>query len=381
MKFTDDIEQDKLVSPTLAKLVRNWSDDEKVDEESYRSHLADYHRTLRRRLLFVLFCLVVIVITVGYAISYGPLDISFAKTYETIWNHITKHVTEPGIDYIIIHVRSPRVVAGILAGAGLAICGVVMQSVLRNPLADPYTTGVSSGASFGANTAIFFGLSAASNVPTITMAFLFSLLPTLAIVVMSRSKASGSPTTMIMFGIGLMYIFNALTTVLMLWSNPEDLAAIYQWQVGSLAKVTWDHIPYMLAVTLAGGIIIQIMATRLNILATGDDSAKALGLNAHRMRVVFLALTGLISAAIVSFTGVLGFVGLVTPHICRIFIGADNRYLLPASMMFGAMLMIVADLLGRAVIPNAVLPAGVVMAFIGGPTFIWLLLRKGSKAW
>ena len=123
------------------------------------------------------------------------------------------------------------------------------------------------------------------------------------------------------------------------------------------------------------------MATKLNILATGDDSAKALGLNAHRMRVVFLALTGLISAAIVSFTGVLGFVGLVTPHICRIFIGADNRYLLPASMMFGAMLMIVADLLGRAVIPNAVLPAGVVMAFIGGPTFIWLLLRKGSKAW
>ncbi len=381
MKFIDDIEQDKLVSPTLAKLVRNWSDDEKVDEESYRSHLADYHRTLRRRLLFVLFCLVVIVITVGYAISYGPLDISFAKTYETIWNHITKHVTEPGIDYIIIHVRSPRVVAGILAGAGLAVCGVVMQSVLRNPLADPYTTGVSSGASFGATIAIFFGLSAASNVPTIIMAFLFSLLPTLAIVVMSRSKASGSPTTMIMFGIGLMYIFNALTTVLMLWSNPEDLAAIYQWQVGSLAKVTWDHIPYMLAVTLAGGIIIQIMATRLNILATGDDSAKALGLNAHRMRVVFLALTGLISAAIVSFTGVLGFVGLVTPHICRIFIGADNRYLLPASMMFGAMLMIVADLLGRAVIPNAVLPAGIVMAFIGGPTFIWLLLRKGSKAW
>ncbi len=381
MKFTDDVEQDKLVSPALAKLVKTWSEVDEVDEEGYGRHLADYRSTLRRRFLFVLFCLVVIIITVGYAVSYGPLDISFVETYQTIWNHITNNITDKGLDYIIIQVRSPRIVAGILAGAGLAVCGVVMQSVLRNPLADPYTTGVSSGASFGATVAIFFGLAVSSKVPMIALAFLFALLPTLAIIVMSKSKASGSPTTMIMFGIGLMYIFNAFTTVLMLWSNPEDLAAIYQWQVGSLAKVKWEEIPYMLVVTVAGAIVIQAMSTKLNILATGDDSAKALGVNAHRTRVVLLALTGLISAAVVSFTGVLGFVGLVTPHICRIFIGADNRYLLPASMMFGAMLMIVADLVGRAIIPDAVLPAGVVMAFIGGPTFIWLLIRKGNRAW
>jgi iron complex transport system permease protein len=186
---------------------------------------------------------------------------------------------------------------------------------------------------------------------------------------------------MIMFGIGLMYIFNAFTTVLMLWSSPEDLAAVYQWQVGSLAKVDWDDIPYMLAVVIPGAIIIQFLSGKLNVLATGDDNAKALGINPHHMRILLLGLTGLISAAVVSFTGIIGFVGLVTPHIVRIFIGADNRYLIPASALFGGMLMVVADLLGRSIIPDATLPVGVVMAFIGGPTFIWLLLRKGNKAW
>ena len=321
------------------------------------------------------------VISAGYAVAYGPLDISFLDTYITIWNHITGNITNSGMDFIIITVRSPRIVAGIIAGIGLAICGVVMQSVLRNPLADPYTTGVSSGAAFGATFAITAGMSVTSSTPTVLLAFVFSLLPTLAIVVLSRHRYSSSPTVMIMFGIGLMYIFNAMTTVLMLWSDPDDLAAVYQWQVGSLAKVTWDQMPYMFAVTIVGSLIIWYLAGKLNVLATGDENAKALGLNPHRLRIFLLTLTGLISAAVVSFTGIIGFVGLVTPHIVRIFIGADNRYLLPASALFGAMLMVLADLLGRSILPNATLPVGVVMAFIGGPTFVWLLLRKGNKAW
>ncbi|MBR6870295.1 MAG: iron ABC transporter permease, partial [Candidatus Methanomethylophilaceae archaeon] len=205
--------------------------------------------------------------------------------------------------------------------------------------------------------------------------------PILAIILLSKHRSASSPTVMIMFGIGLMYIFNALTTVFMLWSSPEDLAAIYQWQVGSLAKVAWDNIPYMAAIVIIGTIVIQLLSGKLNVLATGDENAKALGINPHRLRVFLLAVTGLVCAGIVSFTGVIGFVGLVTPHIVRIFIGADNRYLIPASALFGAMLMVVCDLLGRAVLDPAVLPVGVVMAFIGGPTFIWLLVRKGNSAW
>ena len=381
MKFIEDIEEDPLIAKPLANVVKRWSSVDESDDVGFRKQMADYHRTLRRRFLFIIGCVFVMVLAAGYAVAYGPLDISFADTYITIWNHITHNVTDPGMDYIIITVRSPRIVAGVIAGVGLAICGVVMQSVLRNPLADPYTTGVSSGAGFGATIALTGGFVAASNTPVVLFAFIFALLPTLAIVVMSRHKSAASPTVMIMFGIGLMYIFNAMTTVLMLWSNPEDLASVYQWQVGSLAKVEWSQIPYMFAIVLLGFIIIQCLSGKLNVLATGDDNAKALGLNPHRMRVLLLALTGLISAAVVSFTGIIGFVGLVTPHIVRIFIGADNRYLIPASALFGGMLMVVADLLGRCTIPDAILPVGVVMAFIGGPTFIWLLIRKGNKAW
>ncbi len=381
MRFTEDVESDPLISPHLARLVKGWSERDADDGEGYRRHLADYHRTLRRRMLFLAFCVAVIIATVGVAISYGALDISFADTYKTIWNHLTSRIEDKGMDYIVIEVRAPRIVAGLIAGAGLAACGVVMQCVLRNPLADPYTTGVSSGASLGATIAIYTGLSAATKAPTVTLAFLFSLVPTLAIVALSKSKSSNAPTTTIMFGIGLMYIFGACTTVLMLWASNEGLAEIYQWQVGSLAKVKWEDLPYMAGAVIPGVIALQATATRLNVMATGDESAKALGVNAARTRVALLALAGLISAAIVSFTGVLGFVGLVTPHIARIFIGADNRYLLPASMLFGAMLMIVADLIGRAAIVGSTIPAGVVMAFIGGPTFIWLLMRRGSKAW
>jgi len=381
MKFIDDISEDPLIARPLVNVVRKWSSNEEEDEPGFKKQMMDYHRTLKRRLVFILLCVAIMVIAAGYAVAYGPLDISFIDTYITIWNHIIGNITDTGMDYIIITVRSPRIVAGIIGGIGLAVCGVVMQSVLRNPLADPYTTGVSSGAGFGATLAITAGFSVVSKTPTIILAFLFSMLPTLAIILMSRHKSSSSPTVMIMFGIGLMYIFNAFTTVMMLWSNPDDLAAVYQWQVGSLAKVTWDDIPYMLALVIPGTLLVQFMAGKLNVLATGDDNAKALGLNPHRTRILLLALTGLISAAVVSFTGIIGFVGLVTPHIVRIFIGADNRYLIPASALFGGMLMVVADLLGRCVIPDATLPVGVVMAFVGGPTFIWLLMRKGNKAW
>ncbi len=381
MKFIDDISEDPLIARPLVNVVRKWSSNDEEDEPGFKKQMMDYHRTLKRRLVFILLCVAIMVIAAGYAVAYGPLDIGFIDAYITIWNHIIGNITDTGMDYIIITVRSPRIVAGIIGGIGLAVCGVVMQSVLRNPLADPYTTGVSSGAGFGATLAITVGFSVVSKTPTIILAFLFSMLPTLAIILMSRHKSSSSPTVMIMFGIGLMYIFNAFTTVMMLWSNPDDLAAVYQWQVGSLAKVTWDDIPYMLALVIPGTLLVQLMAGKLNVLATGDDNAKALGLNPHRTRILLLALTGLISAAVVSFTGIIGFVGLVTPHIVRIFIGADNRYLIPASALFGGMLMVVADLLGRCVIPDATLPVGVVMAFVGGPTFIWLLMRKGNKAW
>lgn len=380
MGFEGDIEKDPLLSKNVVDSVNEWSTDY-GDDERFRETVKDFNLSIRFKFVFIAACIVAIVLIAGYAVTWGAVDISMREVYEIIWSHLTFDSTTSSHNYIVWELRMPRIVCGIVGGIGLAICGVIMQSVLKNPLADPYTTGVSSGASFGATLAIATGLvGLIGTQSSVALAFLFSLVPTVVIAVMSKFSNT-SPTTMIMAGIGIMYIFNALTTVLMLWSNPNDLSRIFYWQTGSLSLVNWDSVPLMLAITAAGFVISMLLSGKLNVLATGDDSAKALGINTDRLRLVSLLLTGLISASIVSYTGLIGFVGLVTPHIVRMFIGADNRYLIPASAIFGAALMLAADLLGRIVVYPSVLPVGVIMSFIGGPVFLWLIIRKNGSAW
>jgi iron complex transport system permease protein len=257
-----------------------------------------------------------------------------------------------------------------------------MQSTLMNPLADPYTTGVSSGASFGATLAITMGATVGSlgNYGLIVNAFIFSLIPTLLIVSVAKMK-NASPTVMIMAGIAVMYIFNALTTVMMLWANPNDMAEVYRWQVGSLTKGSWSHIPIVLAVVAAGIVVIQLLSRKLNVLSTGDDNANSMGVDASRLRTVNLVIVSLVAAAVVSFTGLIGFVGLVSPHMVRMVIGPDNRYLVIGSAAFGAAMLILADLVGRTIIAPAVLEVGVITAFLGGPVFLWLMMKRNSEIW
>ena len=178
-----------------------------------------------------------------------------------------------------------------------------------------------------------------------------------------------------------MYIFNALTTVMMLWANPNDMAEVYRWQVGSLTKGSWSHIPIVLAVVAAGIVVIQLLSRKLNVLSTGDDNANSMGVDASRLRTVNLVIVSLVAAAVVSFTGLIGFVGLVSPHMVRMVIGPDNRYLVIGSAAFGAAMLILADLVGRTIIAPAVLEVGVITAFLGGPVFLWLMMKKNSEIW
>ena len=375
-----DLKQDPLISKKVLRALSKWTDEReatKEDEESYHQ----YDTYIWRKWVFMAACIVVMVFTAGLATTIGPMDITFIETYETMWNHITGNITNDAFDYAICTLRMPRVVMGVVAGAGLAICGVAMQSTLMNPLADPYTTGVSSGASFGATLAMLAGFSIfGGRYDVIGNAFVFSLIPTALIVGLARVKKS-SPTTMIMAGIAVMYIFNAFTTVMMLMADPNDLEAVYQWQVGSLAKASWDDIVVSLGITAIGAIIIMFLSKKLNVLSTGDDMANSLGVNAAQLRTIMMVLVALITAGIVSFTGLIGFVGLVAPHVVRLFIGADNRYLVPAAALFGGALLVVSDLVGRVVIQPAVLQVGVITAVLGGPMFLWLLLRKNSNVW
>ncbi|MBE6520789.1 MAG: iron ABC transporter permease [Thermoplasmata archaeon] len=334
-----------------------------------------------RKWLFIAACIIVTAVVAAYAVTVGAYDLSISEVYAIIWDHITGNIHDADMDYIVITLRSPRIAVAIIAGMGLAVAGVVMQSTLLNPLADPYTTGISSGASFGATLAMILGFTLAHGPYAIVVnAFVFSLIPMFTILGVARLKQA-SPTTMIMAGIAVMYIFNACTTVMMLWADPNDMDAVYEWQVGSVSKNKWDAIPIMLVVTVVGIIVMQLLSRKLNVLSTGDDSARSLGLNVHQMRTLNLLVVSFMTAAIVSFTGMIGFVGLVAPHISRLFIGPDNRFLIPASAVLGAALLVCADLLGRTVIYPSVLPVGVIMSFLGGPIFLWLMLRKKSRIW
>ena len=375
-----EVDDDPLLKDVVRNSLKIWGSPLEKDDES--KVISDYSRYVMRKWTFIGVCLILLVVVIGYAMAVGDYPIPFWDCYQVIWDHIIGNVTLKLEDSIIFNLRLPRIEIAILAGIGLAIAGVVMQSTLMNPLADAYTTGVSSGASLGATIGVVFGFSIfnISQYGTILNAFVFSLIPMIVIVGISRIKNS-SPTTMIMGGIAVMYLFNAFTTVFTLMADPDQLSELYRWSVGSLGFAGTEDIPMIALFVIPISVILMLMTNKLNALASGDESAKALGIDAERLRRVCLVLVALMVAAVVSFTGLIGFVGLVAPHIVRIFVGADNRYLLPASAVFGSLLLIVSDLIGRTIMAPAVLQVGVVMSFLGGPLFLWLILRKKSNVW
>ena len=379
--------QDPLISNRVTKAMKKWSSPRDQIIDNHDSRFEEYSRYVMKKWIFMFSCIIITVIVMGCALTVGDYNIGVMETYSLIWDHLCRIME--GIEgyggvtkeYVVFELRLPRIIMGILAGAGLAICGAVMQSTLLNPLADPYTTGVSAGASFGATLAMTAGISISTGYyAVIGNAFIFSLIPTAVIIAMAKMKKA-SPTTMIMAGIAVMYVFNAFTTVMMLWADPNDLQQVYEWQVGTISSARWDDIAIVAPFVIVGIIVSMFLSRKLNILATGDESANSMGLNATHMRIICMAVVALVTAAVVSFTGLIGFVGLVAPHIVRMFIGADNRYLVPASALFGSALMIIADTVGRIVIYPGTLQVGVVMAFIGGPMFLWLILRKKNPVW
>lgn len=361
------------VSKPVSESVEYWVED--TEDGSNKSIIEDYRRYISRKIIFIIVCVFIAIVTVGLALTYGPYKIGFLETYDILWHHIINDIIDEEKDAVVWDMRLPRIAAGLIAGAGLAVAGAAMQSVLKNPLADPYTTGISSGALFGASLSIAFGMRIVSGeYGTIINAFVFSLVPTLVIVLISKLRNS-SPTTMVMAGIAVMYIFNSITTVVKLWADPNALSDLYRWQVGSLYNIHWSDLPLMFTFTILGSLALFMVSKKLNILSMGDDTARSMGINADNLRIMCLVVVALISASIVSYTGLIGFVGLVVPHIVRLFVGSDNRFAIPASLVFGSAFLVVCDQIGRALFQFS-LEVGVVTSFIGGPMFLYLILRR-----
>lgn len=272
------------------------------------------------------------------------------------------------------------ILGAIVSGCGLAAAGSLMQSTMNNPLADPYSTGISSGACLGAVASIIVGVSFASagGYGIVVNAFIGAMIPATIIIILAH-RIHMTPATLILAGSALSYFFNAMITYLMSAADEDDLKRAYLWQVGNFDYVNWDTLPIMLIVTVIGSILVFALSRQLNVMSLGDRSAKSLGLDVENFRMLCLILMAVMTASIVSFTGILGFVGLVAPHIVRLVVGSDNRFVLPISMLVGATLMLVSEYIADVILNVAV---GVVVSIIGSPIFFALIVcRKKGKGW
>ncbi len=349
----------------------------------------EYKAYTERKIVFIIFCLVSAVVLIGLSVYFGGSDLSLSYIYELLWNHITGVTYDVGTDnfhddFVVWELRVPRAVFAIIAGAGLSVCGVVMQSVMKNPLADPYTTGISSGACFGMAVAVILGISvtggAIGDFGGIMNAFLFAVIPMLLIILLSK-KMGSMPATLILAGVAITYIFNSLTTLLMMLTDSSTMATVYRWQVGSLTDILWESIPLPFIINAIGIAVLLLLSRKLNILALGDDSAKSLGLDTDMMRTICLFIIAFMVASIVCYCGIIGFIGLVIPHIVRAVIDSDNAFVIPASAALGGIVLLAADVIARWLSPLDSIPAGVVMSFIGAPIFLAIIIKKKKEVW
>lgn len=308
----------------------------------------------------------------------GPIKYSFSDIVGVLTNSFLNTGSEvaPTAQMVIFNIRLPRIILALLCGFGLAITGMQMQIILRNPLASPFTLGVSSGAAFGAGLAIISGITViGGKYMLVGNAFIFSLLPCFVVFFLSRIGSCGHGM-LILAGIAMNFIFSSFSTLLSYFSNSEELKALSLWTMGNLGRASWDDIVSLSIILLITVPLLFMQNQKLNVLNAGDESAKGLGVNVERTRIVVLVLTSLVSASIICFTGMIGFVGLVSPHIVRLLIGNDARYLMPASGLFGAVFLLGSDVMALKIIEPAVLPAGIITSFTGCPILLYLIIKK-----
>jgi len=283
----------------------------------------------------------------------------------------------PADKYILYYIRIPRVLMCIVAGASLAICGASYQAVFRNPLADPYILGVSSGASLGASLAIVFGIDRMLlGVPF--MAFVFAVATVFFIIKLSKVGGRMHITTLILAGISFNFLFSAIISIIM-FMDREDMHKIYFWTMGSLSGVKYSDIAIVSIFTFAGLFVLLLLSKRMNALLLGDMSAQSIGINVEKTKKSILLTSTLVTAAVVSYCGVIGFIGLVVPHIVRLIIGGDNRKILPFSFLGGMIFMLMADIFARNLVAPNELPIGVITSVIGAPFFLYLLYNAKQK--
>lgn len=333
---------------------------------------------------------IIIIAVLAFVAAFGSLFVSQidSMTPQHVLTVLRSHLfggetAEKVYDLVVWNYNVPRALLGLAVGSSLAVGGAIMQSILRNPLATPYTTGVSAGASMGASLYIYLNIAlipTGGYISSIAInSIVFALIPTAAILLVSRQKHI-TPTTMILAGIAIMYIFSAGTSLLMLIMDPENVQQAYEWGVGSLGRGSWDNVWYVILSVVPCIFILQLLSKQVNMMNSGNRSAQSMGVDVRLIRNISLIVIALMTAVTVSITGGIGFMGLVAPHISRMIVGSDLKYLLPCSAALGALILLVSDTVCRIVVPEGI-PVGVITAVIGGPIFVLLLVKGSKKVW
>jgi iron complex transport system permease protein len=351
--------------------------------------LALARRQNRRTTLAVLAAIFLLLVTCFVTIHGGAIHIAPLDALQLMAARIGLAQAAPGteaLSTILIDIRLPRIVLGMLTGAGLATAGVTLQGLFRNPLADPGLVGVSTGAALAAAACIVLGRSLFQYLPPEILrhmlplaAFLGGLLATIVVYLVATREGRTDVAALLLAGVAINAMAAAGIGLLIFLSSEQELRDLNFWMLGSLNGVTWRRLLIAAPMILVPTLALTCFARHLNALLLGEAEARHLGFNVERMKRLMVGLVALTVGATVALTGAIGFIGLLVPHLVRLMMGADHRTLFPLAALLGASLLLLADLVARTIVVPAELPIGILTSLIGGPFFIWLLLRQRDQ--
>lgn len=339
--------------------------------------------------MFLVSIFIVLLALCIYTLGLGDTGLTYPEIFRILIDGIIPGGENTWNDTVVWDLRMPRIAAAILAGCALGIAGAVMQSILRNPLASPFTLGLSNASAFGAaigililDGGIIVGSTAAypviNNPALVTIcAFIFAMIATGLIVLLSKVTGA-SPESLVLAGMAISAIFSAGLAFTQYIANDVALSSIVFWQFGSLDKVEWSDLRIIFIVSLIGIIYFLWKRWDYNAMEAGEEVARGLGLNISRTRLIGLTVSAVITAVVVSYLGIIGFIGLAAPHIVKRVIGNDNRYLLIGSMLVGSIILLIANIVSHYAF-DVVIPVGIITSAIGGPLFLYVLIRGYKK--
>jgi iron complex transport system permease protein len=345
----------------------------------------EYTRYIGRKVLFILALILALFAVLVLAVSLGSAVIPWSEVLKSL----LRVSADQRFEIIVWNIRLPQALTAIVAGAGLSVAGAAMQCILRNPLGSPFTLGISHAAAFGAalsvmlmGTGFFAGdqghTAVVSPILTTLSAFVFSLAAAGVIIAVARMRGA-TPEVMVLTGVALGALFTAGTMFLQYFADDQELAAMVFWTFGDTGRADWANLGLLTIVCALSSLFFVIQAWSYNAIDAGDETAKGLGVRVERVRMAGMLVASLLTAIIIAFLGIIGFVGLVVPHMVRRLIGSDHRFLLPASILGGGLLLLMSDTVARLIISPHVLPVSVLTAFLGAPVFIALIIRGRSR--